>query len=160
MANSGRLFGIFLLAVILTAGCTSMGSNSSSDEVRAFFVTAQEANYLGVLCMSPRQMDLSSYSHLMGIKYPPTHSVEVLNSPPSRPYQAFAVLESPVPYASETYDPALLEDFKNKARAIGADAIILFPPKVEILPRRQNSAKMEAVAVKYRLENPMDSKCP
>jgi hypothetical protein len=157
MVNSVRLLVLFLLAVTATAGCAGISSDSSSDEVRAFFITAQEANYLGVLCMSPKQMDLTAYSHLMGVKYPPTTSVEVLDSPPSRPYLAFAVLESPVPYISETYAPALLEDFKNKARAIGADAIILCPPKVEVLPRRQRSAKMEAVAVKYRLEEPTKS---
>ncbi len=148
---------ISLAAMILTAGCAGIGQQSPSDEVKAFFVAANEANLLGVQCSSTKQLDLSGYAHLMGIKYPPTQSVEVLSSPPSRPYQAFAVLEASVRYPSETYDATLLEDFKNKAKAIGADAIIFCRPTDGAgLPLLQKSSKLGAVAVKYRLEEGQD----
>lgn len=156
MTRPGHLPVLPLLAVIiLMAGCVGVGQQSSPDEVRAFFMAANEANYLGVMSMSPNQVDLSGYTHLMGIKYPPTQKVDVLSSPPSRRYQAFAVLESSIPYASETYDPALLEGLKNKARAIGADAIILCHPadRLALMSGLEKSSKIVALAVKYRLED-------
>jgi hypothetical protein len=118
-------------------------------------VAANEANYLGVMSMSPNQVDLSGYTHLMGIQYPPTQKVDVLSSPPSRRYQAFAVLESSIPFAAETYDPALLEGLKNKARAIGADAIILCHPtdRLALMSGLEKSSKIVALAIKYRLDD-------
>jgi hypothetical protein len=142
---------LLLLGSMVLAGCATVGSKSPPDEVKAFFVAANEANFLGVQCMSPKSVDLSGYTHLMGVKYPPTQTVDVLNSPPARPYQAFAVLASPS--ASERYDANLLESLKNKAKAIGADAIILCgPADRQGIARRHESGKIEAVAVKYRLE--------
>jgi hypothetical protein len=81
--------------------------------------------------------------------------VDVLSSPPSRRYQAFAVLESSIPYAAETYDPGLLEALKKKARAIGADAIILCHPadRLALMPGLQKASTVEAVAIKYRLDD-------
>jgi hypothetical protein len=147
----------FLAVIILAAGCAGIGQKAPPDEVKAFFVAANEANLLGVQCLSPNQVDLSGYTHLMGVKYPPTQEVDILDRPPSRPYQAFAVLESSAPYPSGTYDPGLLAGFKDKARAIGADAIILcHPGGREGLPGLGRSSKIEALAVRYRLENAAD----
>lgn len=144
-----------LTVIILMAGCGGVGRKSPPSEVRAFFVAANEANYLGVMSMSPNQVDLSGYTHLMGIQYPPTQKVDVLSSPPSRRYQAFAVLESSIPFAAETYDPALLEGLKNKARAIGADAIILCHPtdRLALMSGLEKSSKIVALAIKYRLDD-------
>jgi hypothetical protein len=144
-----------LAVIILMAGCGGAGQKSPPAEVRAFFAAANEANYLGVMRLSPNQVDLSGYTHLMGIQYPPTQKVDVLNSPPSRRYQAFAVLESSVPDAAEAYDPGLLEALKNKARAIGADAIILRHPADHLALRSglQKASTVEAVAIKYRLND-------
>jgi len=145
----------FLAVIILMAGCAGIAQKAPPDEVKAFFVAANEANYLGVQCLSPNQVDLSGYTHLMGVKYPPTQEVDVLSRPPSRPYQAFAVLEGSAPNTSETYEPSLLEGFKDKARAIGADALIFSRPADRRgLPGLSNSSKIEAVAVKYRMEEP------
>jgi hypothetical protein len=154
---------VALAAFILAAGCATIEQNSSSpDEVRAFFVTANEANFLGVQSFSSKQMDLSGYTHLMGVKYPPTLSVDVLSALPSRPYQAFAVLETSASSPSETYDTNLLEGIKNKARSIGADAIVFCRPSEGAgLTRLQASSKMVAIAIKYRLEDlPKHSKRP
>ena len=140
---------------MLMAGCGGVGRKSPPSEVRAFFVAANEANYLGVMSMSPNQVDLSGYTHLMGIQYPPTQKVDVLSSPPSRRYQAFAVLESSIPFAAETYDPGLLEGLKNKARAIGADGIILCHPtdRLVLMSGLEKSSKIVALAIKYRLDD-------
>jgi hypothetical protein len=55
-------------------------------------------------------------------KYPPTQNVEVLLAKPGRPYTEIALLESRgepgVPEAD------LLNDAREKARALGADAIV------------------------------------
>jgi len=156
MMRPGHLPVLPLLTVIiLMAGCGGVGRKSPPSEVRAFFVAANEANYLGVMSMSPNQVDLSGYTHLMGIQYPPTQKVDVLSSPPSRRYQAFAVLESSIPFAAETYDPALLEGLKNKARAIGADAIILCHPtdRLALMSGLEKSSKIVALAIKYRLDD-------
>ena len=144
---------IFLAALGLTSGCGALEQQSPSGEVKAFFVAANEANFLGVQCLSPKQLDLSGYSHLVGVKYPPTLAVDVLQGPPPRPYQAFAVLETSAPAPGGTYDSHSLEGLKDKAKAIGADAIIFCGPQGgEVLPGLSNSSKLAAVAIKYRLE--------
>lgn len=137
-------------AVMVFSGCAAINLQSPPQEVKTFFVAGKEASYLGVLCLSPNAIDLSAYDQQMGIKYPPTLKVDVLNGPPSRPHKSFAVLEcEPSSYANHE---KLLEGFKHKAREIGADAIILChagpgqePP--EELPTQ----KMQAVAIKYKL---------
>jgi hypothetical protein len=159
MMRSGHLpVWPLLVVIILMAGCGGAGQKSPPDEVRAFFAAANEANYLGVMSMSPNQVDLSGYTQLMGVQYPPTQKVDVLSSPPSRWYQAFAVLESSVPDTAETYDAGLLEALKNKARAIGADAIILCHPadRLTLMPGLQKASTVAAVAIKYRLEDRED----
>ena len=103
--------------------------------------------------MSPQHVDLSAYTSYMGVKYPPTTAVEVLSEPPSRPYQAFAVLQSPAPQSSQDVSPTVLAQLTNKAKAIGADAII-------ICSRPGQAAKAEAVAIKYRLEKPEEKPRP
>jgi hypothetical protein len=143
------------LLALLACGCAGAGEKSDSDEVKAFFAAANEANFLGVACLSPQHVDLSAYTPLMGVKYPLTESVEVLSGPPSRPYQAFAVLQANRASASpssQAIAPAVLAQLIAKARTIGADAIIICPPPTA------EAAKVEAVAIKYRLENSEDKK--
>ena len=96
---------------------------SQPQEVKAFFVAGKEAHYLALQCPTSGYVDLSAYSHLMEIKYPPTFQVDVLRKAPSRPYKSFAVLEcKPGPHSRSE---EMLEGLKGKAREIGADAIIL-----------------------------------
>ena len=158
--NNWKTFGLWLLLALMACGCAGAGERSSADEVQAFFGAVNQANYLGVMCMSPQNVDLSAYTSFMGVKYPPTDSVEVLSGPPSRPYQAFAVLRGGAAPAtpSQTVPPADLARFTAKAKAIGADAIIIChrgqPGQTAIGP----SAQVEAVAIKYRLENPGEKK--
>jgi hypothetical protein len=137
-------------AVMFFSGCAEVNVQSPPQEVKTFFVAGKEANYLGFLCLSANAMDLSAYDQQMGIKYPSTLKVDVLNGPPSRPYKSFAVLEcEPSSYANHE---KLLEGFKNKAREIGADAIILCHagPGQEP-PGKWPTQKMQAVAIKYKL---------
>jgi hypothetical protein len=143
----------FLLfpAAIFLAGCAGGEPRSSSAEARDFFAAANEANCSAVRCLSPNQVDLSGYTRFMGVKYPPTQKVDVLSCPPSGPYQAFAVLASPAPGAADHSDHNWLEDLKTQARALGADAIILSRgADGDGVPGRQQSCKIEAIAVKYR----------
>lgn len=51
--------------------------------------------------------------------YPPTQSVEVLLQKPARPYVEIALLES-----EGTSEADLLNDAREKAKALGADAIV------------------------------------
>jgi len=147
-------FWLLLLLALVAFGCAGVSETSPSHEVKAFFMAANEANYLGLMCMSPQYLDLSAYSSFMGVRYPPTDSVEVLSGPPSRPYQAFAVLQGP---SSPTDTPDLLTQLTTKAKALGADAIILCrqpggsEPTDAVRP-----AKVEAVVIKYRWENPQE----
>ncbi len=58
-----------------------------------------------------------------GKQYPPTTSVRILLKPPDQPYVEIAKLESQgVPGEPET---AVLEDARERAARIGADAIIV-----------------------------------
>lgn len=152
MNTSKPLWLLPLLALMLW-GCAGVGEKYPSDEVKAYFAAANEANYLGVLCLSPQQVDLSAYTSYMGVKYPPTTTVDVLSEPPSRPYQAFAVLQGGA--ASQGASPTMLAQLTTKAKAIGADAIIICRP-----PAADQAAKAEAVAIKYRLEDPAEKKRP
>ena len=93
--NNWKTLGILLLLGLMAYGCAGAGEKSSSDEVKAFFVAANEANFLGLICLSPQYKDLSAYNSFMGVKYPPTDSVEVLSGPPSRPYQTFRCCRVP-----------------------------------------------------------------
>jgi hypothetical protein len=137
-------------AVMVLSGCAVVNVQSPPPEVKSFFVAGKEANYLGVLCLSPNAMDLSAYDQQMGIKYPPTLKVDVLNGPPSRPYKSFAVLESDS--ASYANHEKMLEEFKNKAREIGADAIIpCHAGAGQGSPGKWSTQKMQAVAIKYKL---------
>lgn len=137
-------------------GCAGTGEKSSSDEVKAFFMAANDANFLGLTCLSPQSKDLSAYSSFMGVKYPPTDSVEVLSGPPSRPYQAFAVLQGPAS-SSPSATPGRLAQLTTKAKAMGADAIILCPqPGGPEQTGTVRPAKVEAVAIKYRWESPQE----
>lgn len=56
------------------------------------------------------------------LKFPPTSNVEILQSPPDRPYKVIAILET-----RGTGDhtlPDLIESMREKAKEIGADAIL------------------------------------
>ena len=57
-----------------------------------------------------------------GTTYSPTEHVELLFDQPDRPYTTIAVLESRGPIGLGL--PELLEDMKEKAKAVGADAVI------------------------------------
>jgi hypothetical protein len=137
-------------AVLGFSGCAEVNRKSPSQEVKAFFVAGNEANYQAIVCNSSGNVDLSAYSHLAGVKYPPTLKVEVLTKPPSRPYKSFAVLEcEPAPHGKSE---ELWEGLKQKAKEIGADAIILCQPGPDQgLPGIQRTSKTQAVAIKYLL---------
>jgi hypothetical protein len=129
-----------------------MNLKSPSAEVRTFFVAGQEADFLSTSCASTGHVDLSAYSHLAGVKYLPTLKVDILNQPPSRPYKPFAVLEYEP--SSNSVPDAQMEGLKNKAREIGADALIICRPgESQGLPGLPPSTKMQAVAIKYKLTN-------
>jgi hypothetical protein len=133
-----------LAAVCLASGCTGVARQTPPEEVRTFFLAANTARFLGVKqCLSSQALDLSAYDHLLEVQYPPTSQVEVLTAPPARSYQPFAVLTGPEGPHSE----ALIK----KAKEIGADAIILCRPPAGGTPGT-GAAKMEAVAIKYRVE--------
>ncbi len=140
-------FRLLLMLALAAGGCAGVNETSSSDEVQAFFAAANEANFQGALSVSSRQADLSAYTPLMGIKYPPTTSVEILSGPPARSYKAFAVLQcSP---------PLVLSQFTDKAKAIGADAIIICQaPGGSGQTSANQPGKVEALAIKYRLDAP------
>jgi hypothetical protein len=133
-------------AVIGVSGCAE--TRSPAQEANAFFVAGKEAEYLGLQCSTPGKADLSAYDHLMKVKYPPTLRVDVLREPPSKRYIAFARLDyDPAPPAGSE---AVVEGLKDKAREIGADAIILCPPgAVQGLAGTPARGKMPAVAIKY-----------
>jgi hypothetical protein len=143
--NTGKRLGLWLFLALIAWGCAGVSEKYPSNEAKAYFAAANEANYLGVGSLSPQHVDLSAYTSLMGVKYPPTAAVEVLSEPPSRPYQAFAVLQSPASQSSQNVSPTELAQLTNKAKSIGADAIIIC---------RAPATKAEAVAIKYRLEDP------
>jgi uncharacterized lipoprotein YddW (UPF0748 family) len=152
MPNLKATWLLLVLALTL-CGCVGATEKYPSDQAKEFFQAANEAKFRGVWCQSPERIDLSAYTPYMGVKYPPTTSVEVLSAPPSRPYQCFAVLEGARAAAARpgTVAPEALAQFTAKAKDIGADAIILrFPPEAVGAHR---SARMEALAIKYRLEN-------
>jgi hypothetical protein len=148
---SGVIIILFLcLAVMGVSGCAAVNLKSPSQEVKAFFVAGNEASYLALKCPSSSYVDLSAYSHLMGIKYPPTLKVDVLSGPPPRPYKSFAVLEYEPSDNGKTEE--VMEGLKNKAREIGADAIILSHSGLgQGLPGMPPTSKIQAVAVKYQL---------
>lgn len=150
MINIWKRLGLLLSLTLIAWGCAGVEEKYPSDEAKAYFTAANEAYYLGVMNQSPQCVDLSAYSIYLGIKYPPTSTVEVLSEPPSRPYQAFALLQGPGASdspASRDVSATVLAQLINKAKAIGADAII-------ICRYWDKPAKVEAVAIKYRLENP------
>jgi hypothetical protein len=144
------IFLVLITAVLVVSGCAECNLKSPAPEVRAFFVAGHEADFLGTLCSSSGAVDLSAYSHLAGVKYPPTTKVEVLNQPPSKPYRSFAVLEYDALASSAS--EALMADLQSKAREIGADAIIICKPGVsQGLAGLPPSTKVQAVAIKYKL---------
>jgi hypothetical protein len=144
---------LFLLLALTLCGCVGASEKYPSDQAREFFQAANEAKFRGMWCQSAEHIDLSAYTPYMGVKYPPTDSVAVLSAPPSRPYQCFAVLEGAAASAGPgTITPEALAQFTARAKAIGADAIILrFPPETTAAGR---PGRLEALAIKYRLENP------
>ena len=127
-ARGENVIVLVLVAVgLMVTGCTAVNLKSPSAEVKTFFVAGHEADFLGTQCDRAGYVDLSAYSHLAGVKYPPTYKVEVLNQPPSKPYKSFAVLEYE---PSATASGGSLEGLTGKAREIGADAIIICEPAV------------------------------
>jgi hypothetical protein len=149
-ARGKKLIGPVMVAVgLVVTGCGAVSLKSPSADVKTFFVAGHEADFLGAQCDAAGYVDLSAYSHLAGVKYPPTFQVDVLNQPPSRPYKPFAVLQYE---PSATATGASLESLTSKAREIGADAIIICQPgQNQGLPGLPASSKMQAVAIKYKL---------
>jgi hypothetical protein len=140
---------IFLLlgvAVLGVSGCAE--TRSPAQEANAFFVAGKEAQYLGLQCATPGYADMSAYDHLVKVRYPRTLRVDILRELPSKRYLAFATLEyDPAPAAGTV---AGMEGLKDKAREIGADAIILCPPgRIQGLAGTPARGKMPAVAIKY-----------
>ncbi|MCK9376332.1 MAG: hypothetical protein M0P73_09285 [Syntrophobacterales bacterium] len=135
------------LAAFLTCGCSTVDVKGPSKEVKTFFMAGQQADALGALCLAPQGIDLSAYPQMVGVRYPPTVKVDILNEPPTHPYQAFAVLECAS--ASGASSSELTAEFSHKAREIGADAIILCRagPGQTLPP----SGKIQVVAIKYKL---------
>jgi hypothetical protein len=154
--NPRKPLQLVLLFALMVSGCAGAKEITPADEVRAFFVAGREATFQGVMCLSPHHVDLSAYDSFAGVKYPPTTSVEVLSGPPSRPYEAFARLQGPAS-SSATVPPETLAQLTTKARAIGGDAIILCQqPGDPSPPVTGRPARVEAVAIKYRWENPQE----
>jgi hypothetical protein len=56
------------------------------------------------------------------MRYPPSATVEILSTPPTKPYKAIAILETAG--AANAPLPDLLESMRQKAKEIGADAVI------------------------------------
>jgi hypothetical protein len=153
IASAVTIF-LFLGTAAMGSGCAGINLKSPPQEVKAFFVAGNEAQYLALQCPSSGYVDMSAYSHLMGIKYPRTFQVDVLREPPSRPYQSFAVLEcEPGPQAKSA---EVVEGLKDKAREIGADAIILCQGPNQGLPGMPPTLKMQAVAIKYIMTRASD----
>jgi hypothetical protein len=140
-------------AVIGISGCAEVARQSPSQQVSAFFAAGKEAQYLALECPTSGSVDLSAYAHLTGVTYPRTFQVDVLRKPPSRPYKTFAVLEYTPASPAEIEDAAAR--LQDKAREIGADAIILCQAgSNQNLPGITPTAKMQAVAIKYILTSP------
>ena len=57
-----------------------------------------------------------------GVSYPPTQNVRILTQAPTRSFKQIAILEARGPVNTPMTD--LLESMKQKAAAIGADAVI------------------------------------
>jgi hypothetical protein len=159
MAYAVTIFLVMGLAVCGFSGCASVSQpgnsqevsvRSHSHEVKAFFVAGNEANYRALLCNSPGNVDLSAYSQQVGVKYPRTVQVDILKIPPSRPYKSFAMLEcKPGPHSKSG---EVLEGLKDKAREIGADAIILCHPGMDQGPSGMSpAATIQAEAIRYML---------
>ena len=157
-------FWFLALAVIGFSGCANVyqqgqsqevSVKSQSQEVNAFFVAGKEAHFLALQCPTSGSVDISAYSHLMEVKYPPTLQVDVLRKAPSRPYKSFAVLECKPGLHSKSEE--VLEGLKRKAREIGADAIILCQGGPDQgLPEAPPTSKMQAVAIRYILTSSSD----
>jgi hypothetical protein len=157
MISIWKRLGLLLSLTLIAWGCVGVKEKYPSAEAKAYFTAANEAYYRGLLQQFPQCVDLSPYTIYLGIKFPPTTTVEVLSEPPSRSYQAFAVLQGPGASDSPASWPVsstVLAQFINKAKAIGADAII-------ICRGGYQPASVEAVAIKYRLETPEEKGgCP
>jgi len=157
IAYAVTIFLFLVSAVTGVSGCAEFNRNSPSQKVKAFFVAGKEANYLALQCPTAGSVDLSAYSHLMEIKYPRTLQVDVLRKAPSRPYQSFAVLEcEPAPHSRPE---EVVEGLKDKAREIGANAIILCQAGLyQGLPELLPTSKMQAVAIRYIMTSASDKR--
>jgi len=164
MITCGVSIFLFLASAVTGfSGCANVNQsgqspevslNSQPEEVTVFFVSGKAAHYLALACSTSGSVDISAYTHLMEVKYPPTFHVDVLRKAPSRRYKTFAVLEcKPGPQSGSE----MLEGLKKKAREIGADAIILCQGGSEKgIPERLPTSKMQAVAIRYILTSPSD----
>jgi hypothetical protein len=138
-------------ALDLLVGCGGLGPTVNPNaQVKTFFLAANEANFL---CLKDRPLqggpDLSAYSHLMDMKYPPTTSVEVLTAPSAKPYQVFTVLVGPKSVELRAGDSGSMAGFVTQAKAIDADAVMFCPEGSGAA-----SGAKEVLAIKYKVEKP------
>lgn len=112
---------------------------------------------------------LSGCAHTSGIMldntatYPPSEKVEIVMNPPSRPYVEIAMLETAAPVGTPLTD--LLENMRQKAKALGADAVIPTQDASERTPQQlffnpwlggyqtlggQTAPRIRGLAIKYK----------
>ena len=93
----------------------------------------------------------SGHTLLKGVQYPPTSHVEVLFEVPSRPYEAFALVEARSYTVPRATIPDLINELKRRAASIGADAIILSEKTGEIVYLGgQTAPTLSATAMKFK----------
>ena len=51
--NTGKRLCLWLLLALTAWGCAGVSEKYPSDEAKAYFAAANEANYLGVVCHVP-----------------------------------------------------------------------------------------------------------
>jgi len=85
--------------------------------MRVIFLVVLVAVLAGCASVTTRVVEMNP-----AVRYPPTSNVEVLFEPPQRPYVQIAVLEAEGVFG--TGELELLEDMRERARALGADAIV------------------------------------
>ena len=109
-------------------------------------------------CSTPRTTSVMLGS---STTYSPTSNIEILMKPPSKPYIEMALLESPEGFNV----PDLLIEMKEKAKQLGADAILYInesirqhPPSTTYMPITGGYQsiggvtyiKVKAIAIKYK----------
>jgi len=93
----------------------------------------------------------SGYTLLKNTQYAPTENVEVLFEPPIKPYESFAMIEARSYTVPRATIPDLINELKNKAKNLGADAIIISNKAGEVVYLGgQTAPTLNAIAIKYK----------